>query len=78
MDNPKIRIESDGITTVVHLDGKHIRTTKLNFHADAQNGLNVKWDGLLVKEDKNGKSLIENETFVTEKFSYAFPKEVVD
>lgn len=78
MDNPNIRIESDGITTAVHLNGKHIRTKELNFHADSKDGLNIRWDGILVKENKDGEALIQNEDFVTEKFSYTFPEEVVD
>lgn len=69
MDNPKIRIESDGISAIVYLNGKKVRCTSLDFHGDIAGGIHIKWDGILVKEE-GGKTLIENNEVVTEEFHY--------
>lgn len=70
MDNPKIRIESDGIATIVYLNGERVRCTSLDFHGDVAGGIHVEWDGIFIKEDENGKTLIENGEVVTEEFHY--------
>lgn len=71
MDNPKIKIESDGMRTFVYLDGKEIKHgTSINFHADVENGIHVQWNGTKHKEDENGHLIIENDEVATEEFCY--------
>ncbi len=70
MENPKIKIESDGITATVFLNGEKVRCTQIDFHGDVENGLHIKWDGVMCKSDENGMTLIENDEVVTEKFHY--------
>lgn len=78
MDNPKIRIESDGITTKVYLDGKKIRCTSIDFHGDVDNGLHIKWDGTFLKEDANGVVYTLNDEIATEEFHYDSNEKVED
>ena len=71
MDNPKIRIESDGVTAVVYLNGEKIRCTSLDFHGDAdENRIYIKWDGTMQIADENGNPIIRNGMLVTEEFHY--------
>lgn len=71
MDNPKIKIESDGICTKVYLDGEKIKNcTSINFHADVENGIHVQWNGTKHKEDENGHLIIENDEIAAEEFHY--------
>lgn len=71
MENPKIRIESDGIRTYVYLDGKEVKhCTSLNFHANVDNGVYVQWNGTMLTEDENGHLIIENDEIVTKEFHY--------
>ena len=49
MDRPTIKIESDGITAKVYLNGEHIKCTSLDFHGSVENGLHIKWDGVMQK-----------------------------
>lgn len=72
MDNPKIKIESDGITAVVYLNGKHIKGKLIDFsfHGDAENNIHIKWDGTFLKRDEKGRPCIENDEIVTEEFHY--------
>lgn len=72
MDNPKIRIESDGVTAVVYLNGERIKSPLLDFsfHGDVENGVCIKWSGVLYKLDKNGNTYVENNEIATEKFHY--------
>ena len=79
MDNPKIKIESDGIRTVVYIDGKKIeRCTSLDFHANVDNGIHVCWNGKTQKEDESGHLIIENDEIATEEFRYDSNEAVVD
>lgn len=78
MDNPKIRIESDGNFAEVYLDGKKVRCVSLDFHGDVENGLHFKWDGAMQKTDEKGEPVIENGKVVTEEFRYDNRKAVVD
>ncbi len=78
MKNPKIKIESDGITTIVYLNGEEIKCKQLDFHGDVENGLHIKWDGVMCKSDENGMTLIENDEVVTEKFHYDSHEAVVN
>ena len=79
MDNPKIRIESDGICTEVYLDGKRVNSCiTLDFHATVEDGIHVTWNGAKHKKDENGKLVIENDDIVTEEFHYDSKEEVVD
>lgn len=71
MDNPKIRIESDGIRTEVYLDGEKVDSCiSLDFHATVDDGIHVEWNGEKHKKDDNGKLVIENDDIVTEEFHY--------
>lgn len=72
MKNPKIRIESDGITAVVYLGGKHIRGTLIDFsfHADVENGIHIKWEGIMQKLNESGNPYVENDEIATEEFHY--------
>lgn len=70
MKNPKIKIESDGITAIVYLDGKEIPCTSIDFHGDVENGLYIEWHGTMVKRDENGITCVENDEVVTEEFHY--------
>lgn len=78
MDRPTIKIESDGITAKVYLNGKHIKCTSLDFHGDVENGLHIKWDGVMQKLDENSNPYVENDEVVTEEFHYDNRKAVVD
>lgn len=78
MDNPKIRIESDGQTAVVYLNGEHIKCTSLDFHGDVENGLHIKWDGVMQKLNENGMAYVENDEVATEEFHYDNHEAVVD
>lgn len=78
MDNPKIRIESDGHFTEVYLDGKKVRCTSLDFHGDVGESIHIKWDGVMQKRDEKGDPIIENHEVVTEEFHYDSHKAVVD
>lgn len=72
MDNPKIKIESDGKTAVVYLDGEHIKSPLLDFsfHGDVGNGIRIKWDGVMYKLDENENPYVENDEIATEEFHY--------
>lgn len=68
----KIRIESDGQTATVYLDGEPIRGTLVDFsfHGDVENGVHIKWDGTMQRLDENGRAYVENDEVVTEEFHY--------
>lgn len=72
MDNPKIKIESDGVTAVIYLNGERIKSPLLDFsfHGDVENGIHIKWDGIKQKLNENGMSYVENDEVATEKFHY--------
>lgn len=78
MDNPKIRIESDGHFAEVYLDGKKVRCTSLDFHGDVNETIHIKWDGIMQKEDGKGELIIENHKVATEEFHYDSGRMVVD
>lgn len=78
MDNPKIRIESDGHFAEVYLDGTKVRCTSLDFHGDVGETIHIKWDGVMQKRDEKGDPIIENHEVVTEEFHYDNYKAVVD
>lgn len=78
MENPRIKIESNGVCTEVSLDGKKISCTQVDFHADVADGLHVEWEGIMHKLDKDGHMCIENNDIVTEKFHYDSHKAVVN
>ncbi len=78
MENPKIKIESDGVTAIVYLNGEKIKCTQLDFHGDIKNGLHIKWDGVMQKLNENGTVCVENDEVVTEKFHYDSHEAVVD
>lgn len=80
MDNPKIRIESDGETAVIYLNGEHIQSKLLDFsfHGDVENGIHIKWDGILRKLNENGRPYVENGEVATEEFHYDSNEVVVD
>lgn len=68
----KIRIESDGQTAIIYLDGEKISGTLLDFsfHGDVEHGIHIKWDGIMQKKDENGRSYVENDEVATEEFHY--------
>lgn len=72
MENPKIRIESDGKIARVYLNGEHIRGTLIDFsfHAGVENDIHIKWDGVMQKLDENGNLYIENDEIATEEYHY--------
>lgn len=76
----KIRIESDGKTAVVYLNGERIKSPLLDFsfHGDVENGIHIKWDGVMQKLDENGMPYVENDEVATEEFHYDSHKAVVD
>lgn len=78
MDNPKIRIESDGHFAEVYLNGKKVRCTSLDFHGDVEESIHIKWDGVMQKLDENGMPYVENDEVATEEFHYDSHKAVVD
>lgn len=79
MDNPKIKIESDGVRTEVYLDGEKVDScTSLNFHATVENGIHVTWNGTKHKKDESGHLIVENDEIMTEEFCYDSHKAVVD
>lgn len=78
MDNPKIRIESDGHFAEVYLDGEKIRCASLDFHGAVGDDIHIKWDGVMQKLNENGDPRIENGEVATEEFHYDKRKAVVD
>lgn len=72
MENPKIRIESDGITANVYLNGENIGATLLDFsfHGDVENGIHIKWHGVMHKKNEKGMPYVENNEIATEEFHY--------
>ena len=72
MENPKIRIESDGDITVVYIDGKRVKTRNIEFSAKLTKDSDraVMWKGDFLKTDENGNAVIENDDIVTEEFGY--------
>ena len=71
MDNPKIRIESDGIIVNVYLEGEKIRCTSLNFAGETkEEGALIKWDGVMQKLNENGVPYVENNEIATKEFHY--------
>lgn len=72
MDNPKIRIESDGDITIVYLGGKRVKTRNIEFSAKLtpKSDKAVMWKGDFLKTDEKGDAVIENDDIVTEEFCY--------
>lgn len=70
MERPTIKIESDGVTAKVWLNGEEIRCTSLDFHGDVADGLRIKWDGVMQKLNENGDPCIIDSKVVTEEFHY--------
>lgn len=71
MDNPKIRIESDGKRAEVFLDGEEIRCILLDFHGEVAEGkVSIKWSGKKQKLDENGSLCIEDNDLVIESFCH--------
>lgn len=69
MDNPKIRIESDGKRAEVFLGGEKIRCMLLDFHGEVAEGkVSIKWSGKKQKLGENGDPCIENHDLVIESF----------
>jgi hypothetical protein len=68
MNNPKIRIESDGNKTEVYIDGQKIENgTNVDFHAGPVNlEHNVQCTVMRYKTDADGKHVIENGSLVKE------------
>lgn len=72
MEYPKIRIESDGVTAKVWLNEEDISATLLDFsfHGDVENGIRIKWDGVMNKRNEKGMAYVENNEIATEEFHY--------
>lgn len=70
MERPTIKIESDGVTAKVCLNGEEIKCTSLDFHGDVQDGLHIKWDGVMQKLNENGEPCVVNSEVATEEFHY--------
>lgn len=67
MENPKLRIESNGTVTEIYIDGVKIKNaTECLFHAEI---LNVKCEIEKYKTDENGKIIIENDDTIKESIS---------
>lgn len=78
MDNPKIRIESDGHFAEVYIDGEKVRCTSLDFHGAVGDDIHIKWDGVMQKLNGNGDPRIENGEVATEEFHYDNRKAVIE
>lgn len=72
MDNPRIKIESDGNTATIYIDGEKVKgkMVDLHFHGDVDDGIHIAWDYEIIKEDENGMPLVENNEIVTEKHHF--------
>lgn len=73
MDNPKIKIESDGNFAELYLNGKKVgsRLIDFRFHADMQRGkVNIEWGGLLIVKDEKGNTVIKHDDILKENFYY--------
>lgn len=72
MERPTIKIESDGVTAKVWLNGKDISSTLLDFsfYGDVENGIRIKWDGVMNKRNEKGMAYVENNEIATEEFHY--------
>lgn len=80
MEKPKIKIESDGVTAIIYLNGEKISCPLIDFsfHGDVENGIHIKWDGVMHKLDKNGMPYVENNGVAIEGFHYDSKEAVVD
>lgn len=80
MNKPKIKIESDGETAVIYLNGEHVKSPLIDFsfHGDAENGIHIKWDGVLHKLDENGRPYVENDEISKEEFHYDSNEAVIE
>lgn len=65
-NEPNIRITSDGVTAKIHIHGEQVRCRAIDFHGDAENGIHISWDYEAIREDENGKILIEDDVVATE------------
>lgn len=73
MENPKIRIESNGKVADVYIDGEQIsrcRMIDFSFHGDADNGIHIIWDGEMLKVNEHGLPYDVDGKIATEKFHY--------
>lgn len=72
MERPTIRIESDGVTAKVWLNDEDISATLLDFsfHGDVENGIRIKWDGIMHKLNEKGMPYVENNEIAMEEFHY--------
>lgn len=71
MDNPKIKIESDGITASVHINGEPVSCVAVDFHGDVEDDINIKWDATCVKRNEDGTTIVsEIDKIEYQKFSY--------
>lgn len=72
MDNPKLRIESDGHITEVYIDGKKVnRATMADFRFHAE-PYNVDFTYEKYVTDENGKIKIVNDEIVRETHEMKF------
>lgn len=73
MDNPKIRIESDGNSVELYLNGKKVKSKLIDFrfHANAKRQkTSIEWGGLIAVESESGNPIIKHDEIVTENFYY--------
>lgn len=71
MENPKVRIESDGIITQVFIDGKKVeRVTMVRFLAEVAGTAECTYETLL--KDESGKLVIANDKVVKETHTVKF------
>lgn len=75
MENPKVRIESDGHITEVYINGKKVdRATMIDFHFHAEPHT-VECEYEKYKSDENGHLIVENDEIVKEQHILIFDKE---
>lgn len=73
MDNPKIRIESDGNSIELYLNGKKVKPQLIDFrfHANIKRQkTSIEWGGLIAVQDESGNPVIKYDNIVTENFYY--------
>lgn len=73
MDNPKIRIESDGNFVELYLNGEKVKSQLIDFrfHANVKNQkISIEWGGLIAVEDESGSPVIKHDNIMTENFYY--------
>lgn len=72
MNESKIKIESDGKTANIFIDGKEVKSTEIDFrfHGDVDNGVHISWDCECIKTDNKGFPIVKETEIIKEHIHY--------